>query len=105
MSLVHETAEDIKEMKIQGAIVIALAAASALDDLVKNSKAKTKEEFIEELKKAAEELIATRPTAISLPNIVEDFMSRVESFDGPIEDIKKKAHEEGKNLIQKIRVE
>ena len=34
----EKTLKDIKEMKIQGAISIALAAVEALEDLIKNSK-------------------------------------------------------------------
>jgi ribose 1,5-bisphosphate isomerase len=65
---VKKIANDIKEMRIRGAGEIARAAVKTLRITVQNSKAKTVEELLEELRTTAEIVINTRPTAVSLPN-------------------------------------
>jgi len=65
MSDVDVVAESIESMKVRGARDIAIAAAEALRDLVKEGANLT------ELKIAGEKLKAARPSAISLPNAVD----------------------------------
>ena len=74
---VLEIAEAIRTMRIRGAGRIARAAVEALMEAVKQSKAETVEQLVEELDRCAEILLATRPTAVSLPNGVRYVMSRV----------------------------
>lgn len=57
-------------MRIRGAGRIAKAAARALKITAKTSKAKTPTEFTRELDRVSSLLLATRPTAVSLPNAV-----------------------------------
>ena len=45
----EKTIKGIKEMRVQGAISIALAAVEALEDLIKNSKTKGKKKFLIEI--------------------------------------------------------
>jgi len=73
--IVSETAEKIKSMEIRGAGRIARAAAGALRDHALSIKAPYCSAFRQEMEKAAEMLVATRPTAVSLPNAVHIVMT------------------------------
>lgn len=72
---VPETAEKIKSMEIRGAGRIARAAAEALRDHALSVKAPASAAFRQEMERAAAELVATRPTAVSLPNAVHYVMA------------------------------
>jgi len=69
MSLL-DTAEKIKNMDIRGAGKIARSAAAALRDHALEHQHLNLPEFITEMNRGAEILVATRPTAVSLPNAV-----------------------------------
>ena len=69
-----ETAEKIKSMEIRGAGRIARAAAEALRAQALCSKASFPLAFVDEMERAAELLVSTRPTAVSLPNAVHMVM-------------------------------
>lgn len=70
-----ETAEKIKGMEIRGAGRIARAAADALKNEALGSKAQLTAAFTGEMERAADLLVATRPTAVSLPNAVHMVMA------------------------------
>lgn len=70
MKQLKETAEKIKTMEIRGAGRIARTAAAALGDYAEGLRTLTMDEFNEKMKYAAELLLSTRPTAVSLPNAV-----------------------------------
>lgn len=70
MNQVLETADRIRSMEIRGAGKIARAAAKALRDLAIGLDAKSLDEFNSEIKKAADILLNTRPTAVSLSNAI-----------------------------------
>ncbi|MDO9325005.1 MAG: ribose 1,5-bisphosphate isomerase [Methanoregula sp.] len=72
-----ETAEKIKSMEIRGAGRIARAAAEALKNQALGSKALITAAFVDEMERAAELLVATRPTAVSLPNAVHMVMAGI----------------------------
>lgn len=72
---VPDTAEKIKNMEIRGAGRIARASAEALRDHALSLKARDLPSFKKEMEKAAEVLLATRPTAVSLPNAVHIVMA------------------------------
>jgi ribose 1,5-bisphosphate isomerase len=76
--IVSETAEKIKRMEIRGAGRIARAAAEALRDGALASRAVTTGAFRLEMDTAAVTLLATRPTAVSLPNAVHMVMAGIE---------------------------
>ncbi|MCJ7444295.1 MAG: ribose 1,5-bisphosphate isomerase [Methanotrichaceae archaeon] len=65
---VLETAEKIRTMEVRGAGHIARAAAGALRDYALVLETKSLDEFNFEMKRAAEILLNTRPTAVSLSN-------------------------------------
>jgi ribose 1,5-bisphosphate isomerase len=71
---VPETAEKIKSMEIRGAGRIARAAAVALRDHAISLDINDLPAFTAEMEMAAGTLVATRPTAVSLPNAVHIVM-------------------------------
>jgi ribose 1,5-bisphosphate isomerase len=72
---VHATAEKIKRMEIRGAGRIARAAAEALRSHARDLEAGDIAEFRKGMEEAASLLLATRPTAVSLPNAVHLIMA------------------------------
>lgn len=70
-------ANDIESMRIRGAGKIARAAVKTLRITVQNSKAKSIEELLEDLRNTAQMIIDTRPTAVSLPNGIRYVSKRV----------------------------
>lgn len=81
MKLVEESAEKIKTMKVRGAARIAKFAAETL----KNYALSLKDNFDTNMRKAADILINTRPTAVSLYNAVNYVMK----YDGKSDDEKR----------------
>jgi ribose 1,5-bisphosphate isomerase len=75
---VTETADKIKRMEIRGAGRIAREAAGALRQQAEWIRDGDLETFRKEMEGAAQTLIATRPTAVSLPNAVHIVMSGLE---------------------------
>ncbi len=65
-----ETAEKISSMEIRGAGRIARAAARALRDYAISLDVRSLDEFNSEMKRAADILLNTRPTAVSLSNAI-----------------------------------
>ncbi len=63
-----ETTDGIRDMSIRGAGKIARAASAALSDLASSWEGASREELLGDLKRAANELISTRPSAVSLRN-------------------------------------
>ncbi|ADN35281.1 translation initiation factor, aIF-2BII family [Methanolacinia petrolearia DSM 11571] len=80
MSL-EDTAEKIRTMEIRGAALIARAAVEALCKYGEGLGELALPEFKEELERAAGVLLATRPTAVSLPNAVNIVMKDVRNAD------------------------
>jgi len=70
-----DVATKIRDMEIRGAGTIARAAAQALKDYALVQETTTNQEFDSQLSKAAEILVSTRPTAVSLPNAVRIVMA------------------------------
>jgi ribose 1,5-bisphosphate isomerase len=85
---VTETAEKIKKMEIRGAGRIARAAVAALRDEAGAITTSDLSVFRNSLEKAAEVLLTTRTTAVSLPNAVHMVMAPL-SGDVPSVDAAK----------------
>ena len=88
---VTEVAQGIKTMKIRGAGRIARAAVKALRATAEASEAETIDDLVTELNLAAETLLRTRPTAVSLPNGIRYVMWRVlktKNTASSVEDLK-----------------
>jgi ribose 1,5-bisphosphate isomerase len=78
LMFVTETAEKIKSMEIRGAGRIAREAAEALRRHATEARTSDLAYFRREMESAALTLVATRPTAVSLPNAVHIVMSGIE---------------------------
>ncbi len=106
MKQLKETAEKIKSMEIRGAGKIARAAAAELRDYAARLEAKDLDDFNKKMKYAAELLVSTRPTAVSLPNAVRWVMKyKGENVDEAKADIKKLADEfitNSENAVRRI---
>ncbi|MGD8545984.1 MAG: S-methyl-5-thioribose-1-phosphate isomerase [Candidatus Bathyarchaeota archaeon] len=87
MKNVAEVAEGIKRMKMRGAPLLGAAAAFGLALAANNSEAREKEALIEELEKAAENLKATRPTAVNLFWALDRIINQVRKITGTTENL------------------
>jgi len=94
----EETAEGIRTMEIRGAGRIARAAADALDAHAQGLRPATLDEFRREMQRAADLLVATRPTAVSLPNAVRSVMRTLEA-DTPLPDARARFHEQARAFV------
>ncbi len=77
MSL-FETADQIRTMQIRGAGTIARAAAAALSEYAQSLSASDITDWKKEMQHAADTLVETRPTAVSLPNAVNIVMQSMQ---------------------------
>ena len=100
----EQIAKDIKEMHIQGAISIALAAANAMESVIEESKAETREQFMKELGDAGDVLISTRPSAVALPNAVKEFIKEVGESKAEFSNLKKDAIKIAKKYTEHIKI-
>ena len=99
---VTETADKIKSMEIRGAGRIAREAADALRQQAKGIRDGDLESFRREMEGAAQILIATRPTAVSLPNAVHIVMSGLERT-GTLEEARKGVIDRAEQFIYSSR--
>jgi len=99
-----EVAEAIKSMKIRGAPLIGAAAAYGLALTAYHSRANSKAELLAELKRCAEKLRKTRPTAVNLFWAIDRVLNRAHGVEGDVRVIKEKVVEEA-NLIAEEDVE
>ena len=77
----EETARGIRTMEIRGAGRIARAAVEALDAHANGLSPTALDEFRAEMRRAADLLVETRPTAVSLPNAVRSVMRALDDVD------------------------
>lgn len=77
----EETARGIRTMEIRGAGRIARAAVEALDAHANGLSPTALDEFRAEMQRAANLLVETRPTAVSLPNAVRSVMRALDDVD------------------------
>jgi ribose 1,5-bisphosphate isomerase len=72
------TAQMIRDMRIRGASKIARAAAEAMAEEARSVGAQSPEEFLQLMRAGAAHLLSTRPTAVSLPNVLSYIMGPLE---------------------------
>ena len=77
--IISTTASDIRDMRVRGAGKIARAGASALVSFAEAYTGSDLETFRSDIEKAADVLLASRPTAVSLWNGVRSTMRDVDS--------------------------
>ncbi|AEH61813.1 translation initiation factor, aIF-2BII family [Methanosalsum zhilinae DSM 4017] len=97
---IFDTAEKIQTMEIRGAGRIAVAAASAIRDYAAELQADSMEEFSRKIQEAADVLINTRPTAVSLPNAVRIASSH---SSGSVEESRAEIIENAENFIKQAQ--
>jgi len=84
----REVADAIRRMVVRGAPAIGVAAAMGLALVARKSKAKTKEELLEELESASTELKATRPTAVNLSWGLSEILEAAKTASGDTKTVK-----------------
>lgn len=94
----EEIAEAIEKMKIRGAPAIGVAAAMGIALAAYNSKANTKQELLNDLKKAEERIKSTRPTAVNLFWAIDRMMKLAKESNENVKEIILKLVKEA-NLI------
>ena len=82
-----QIAEDIRSMRTRGAGRIACAAVQGLMIAAEESRASTPAELLEDVAQAARALYNTRPSAVSLPNGLRYFFTRLEAKVNETTDI------------------
>jgi len=106
MKQLKETAQKIKSMEIRGAGKIARVAAAQLRDLSTRIETGKVEEFNREMKQAAQLLVNTRPTAVSLPNAIRAVMryegDNVEEAKASIKELADEFILNSENAVRKI---
>lgn len=75
--------KDIKSLKIQGAESVAKEAAKGFNIIIKSSKARSAKQLLSELKRAAAELIRTRPTEPAMRNAVRFILTDLDKQPTP----------------------
>ena len=102
----REIAEDIRNMRIRGAGLIASSAAEALEISAQKSTATTVDEFVDEMTGVAHFLLQTRPTAVSLPNAVRYVIHRInagKSSARSVEEIRSIATSAAREFIENAK--
>jgi len=94
----EQMAAAIKEMKIRGAPLIGVAAAYGLALTAYHSKAKTREELLNELEKAAELIRKTRPTAVNLFWAVDRILKKAQETLTDVETLRRVIVEEAERM-------
>jgi methylthioribose-1-phosphate isomerase len=94
----NEVAEAIRTMKIRGAPLLGAAAAYALALTAHNSKAKNREELINELEKAADTIRQTRPTAVNLFWAIDRILDKVKASSSDAKALATIAIEEAQRI-------
>lgn len=82
-----EVAKIIKEMKVRGAPLIGVTAAFGLALTAYHSKARSKEELIDELESSARLLRSTRPTAVNLFWAIDRLLRVAHKARGPVDQV------------------
>ena len=79
--IISATASDIRDMRVRGAGRIARAGATALADYATSYEGRSLEEFRNDLRKASEVILGSRPTAVSLWNGVHYTLRGISSAE------------------------
>ena len=81
MEKIQDVADRIRTLEVKGARKVAIAAVEALQVLAKETQAKSRQEFLDELSEARETLFASRPTEPFMRNAVRFIIKEVDSSD------------------------
>ncbi len=97
--LVTDTAEKINKMEIRGAGRIARAAVAALMDHAETVHPRDPADFQKTMKDAADLLLGTRPTAVSLPNAIHIVMKSLRGEFVSVSEARNTFLSAGKNFL------
>lgn len=88
LDVISSTADRIRSLKVQGARNVAIAAIKAMEVLAKETRERSKGDFLKELLEAKEILFVSRETEPFMRNAVRWIISQVEKSDKErIEDL------------------
>ncbi len=79
MERIHDVAQRIKTLEVKGARRVAIAALEALQVLAEETKAKSSQEFMQDLLEAKAILFASRPTEPLMRNAITFVIDRIPS--------------------------
>ncbi|MFB3888319.1 MAG: S-methyl-5-thioribose-1-phosphate isomerase [Candidatus Bathyarchaeia archaeon] len=85
---VEQMAEAIKNLRVRGAPLLGAAAAFGIALAAFHSKAKTKEQLLDDLEDAAQVIRQTRPTAVNLFWAADRIFGKARFFEGTLEALK-----------------
>ncbi|MCX6776543.1 MAG: S-methyl-5-thioribose-1-phosphate isomerase [Candidatus Micrarchaeota archaeon] len=100
---VERIREDIKKLRIQGAKNIAKAAIGAMGLIARKSKAKSRDEFIDELLVAADELASTRPTEPMLRNALRALFADIKKSTADVEELRRLVERNEVEYFRKVK--
>ena len=93
-----EVAEAIRAMRVRGAPLIGAIAAYGLALAILRSRARDRESLLSDLRKAADLIRATRPTAVNLFWALERVLKAAEKASGDVETIRRAVIEEANRI-------
>ncbi|QLJ52702.1 MAG: ribose 1,5-bisphosphate isomerase [Candidatus Fermentimicrarchaeum limneticum] len=100
---VEKIRKDIKRLRIQGARNVAKEAVRAMGIIARKSKAKSREELVNELLVAADELASARPTEPMLRNALRALFAEVRNSTGGVEELRKLVEREEMEYFKRMR--
>lgn len=100
---VEKIRSDIKRLKIQGAKNVAKAAMEAMGIIARKSKARNREELINELLVAADELTSTRPTEPMLRNALRSLFADIRKSRGDVKGLRELIEKEELDYFTKVK--
>jgi len=101
---VQTAAKKIRSLKVQGARNIAITAIRAIEALAKETQAKNKREFLEQLSEAKEVLFASRETEPLMRNAVRWVINQVEKSEYEnIRDLVKAISSASQQFLRKLK--
>lgn len=95
-----QAVEAIASMEVRGAAAIGRTAAKALADAAGSYEGDA-DGFYPYLEDKARELLATRPTAVSLKNALNHVLRSVEGRDGDLEELKASVEDASRAFVQR----
>lgn len=94
-----DVADAIRRMVIRGAPAIGVAAGMGIALGALRSGAHDRESFVSEVKRAADALLGTRPTAVNLSWAVKRMQRVLEGEHGGVEELKSRLVVEARNML------
>jgi len=98
------TAQRIKELKVQGARNVAIAAIEAIDRLATQSKTRNRQDFLAELSEAKQVLFASRETEPLMRNALRWITHQVEtSKETKVKELSKTVQQSSRQFLNNLK--